>query len=375
MKVLFVESVSADVDDRNVIARRQIPLFQALAARGVDLTVVVFGDASGLSAGLRAAGIATRVLQPYIPPSAAGIGALPAAIVRLRRVIREVRPDIVDGDEPLPAIAAGLAALGTGSVRIYRRHHHPHGRRPLAAAGRLAARLTAWTVVSNEVMAQYVEQFERTPRERILVARSGTLPAHPRAAEQGRAIRKSLGIPDDARVIGVVSRLRREKGIDVLLRSLSLLSSPSRVHCFIAGTGPEEDELRRLASGAGVPVHFAGYQDEVHEWLAAADVVVIPSRSESFGRVTLEAMAAGKPLVASRAGGLQEAIVDGETGVLIEPGSESALARALDSLLDDDERRHRLGAAARQRWETHYTMEKMADSWLAAWTRSLSRQR
>lgn len=372
MKVLFVASVSADVDDRNVIARRQVPLFEALIARGVELTVVLFGDASGLSGELRRAGIPTRVLQPSIPPSAAGVRALLPAIVRLRRVIREVAPDIIDADEPFPAIAAGVAALGSRSVRLYRRHHH-HGRRRLYVASRLAARLTHWTVVSNAAMAQHAAQFDRTRRERILIARSGTVQSRP-PGKRTLEIRHSMGIPADGRVVGVLSRLRREKGIDVLLRSFSLLSSSS-VHCFIAGTGPEEEKLRELASGSRVPVHFVGHQNDVDEWISAADVIVLPSRNESFGRVTLEAMACGKPLIASRVGGLQEAIVDDETGVLIEPGSETALAEALDSLLGSDDRRKRLGAAARERWKANYTIEMMADSWLEAWTRACPDQR
>jgi hypothetical protein len=374
MKVLFVATLSHHAEDRDVLARRQIPLFQSLVARGIDLTVVLFGDGADLGSELRAAGIATRVLQPHLPPAMAGIGALLPAIVRLRPLIRDLSPQIIEGDEPLPAIVASIAALGTKSVRIYRRHHH-HGRRGLYAASRLAAKLSNWTVVSNEVMAAHAAAVDRTPMGQILVATSGTLYPQAEVREKTQEIRKSLGIPQEARIVGVVSRLRQQKGIDLLIRSLSLLSYAGPVHCFIAGSGPEERNLKRIASSSTIPVHFVGHQDNVDEWIYAADVVVMPSRSEAFGRLTLEAMACGRPLIAARVGGLKEAIVDDVTGLLVEPECEEALARAVDTLLGDDERRIRMGSAARERWEANYTIDRMADAWVQTWTRSLLEQR
>jgi glycosyltransferase involved in cell wall biosynthesis len=102
-------------------------------------------------------------------------------------------------------------------------------------------------------------------------------------------------------------------------------------------------------------------------------VVAIPSRRESFGRVTLEAMASGRPLVASRVGGLEEAITDFETGRLVPPEDPAALAEALRSLLLDLPSARRMGAAARQRYESRYTMDHMATSWREAWERAIAR--
>lgn len=373
MKVLFVASISPDVHDRDVIARRLVPLLEAVARRGIHLTVVLFGDEAGLAAPLRDAGIATQVLQPYLPPRAAGFRGMLPAILRLRRVIRDVAPDVVDGDEPLPAIATSVASFGSGCVRIYRRHHHG-GRRRLHAASRLAAALAHWTVVSNEAMAQQAVASDRTPRGRILVATSGSVQPHPADPAEVRAIRDSLGVPDGGRLIGVVSRLREQKGIDLLIRALSLLTYSAPTHCFISGSGPEEAKLKALARDSKIPIHFVGHQDHVDQWLHAADVVVMPSRSESFGRVTVEAMACGRPLIAARVGGLTQAVVHDETGILVEPESETALARALDTLLAQNDLRTRLGAAARRRWEENYTIERMADSWVEAWKRSSPRQ-
>ena len=144
------------------------------------------------------------------------------------------------------------------------------------------------------------------------------------------------------------------------------------IHLVIAGTGPEERILRRLAAGSPVPVHFLGHRDDVDCWLALADVVAMPSRRETFGRVTLETMAAGKPLVASRVGGLAEAVVDHVTGRLVAPDDPQALAEALGALLADPAGVRRMGAAARARYEAHYTIDHMATSWRQAWERALA---
>jgi glycogen(starch) synthase len=157
----------------------------------------------------------------------------------------------------------------------------------------------------------------------------------------------------------------------VLIRSLAHLAPLREIHLVIAGTGPEEQELRKLAAKAPVPVHFLGHRDDIRLLLEAADVVALASRRESFGRLTLEAMAAGRPMVATRAGGLAEAIVDGETGLLVPADDEHALAAAISAMLSDTAIARRYGAAARARFLARYTMAHMAAARIRAWERSL----
>ena len=98
----------------------------------------------------------------------------------------------------------------------------------------------------------------------------------------------------------------------------------------------------------------------------------MPSRRESFGRVTLEVMAAGRPLVASRVGGLAEAVVDQETGLLVPPENAQALAAALGTILGDRTVARRMGDTARRRYEARYTLDHMATAWRDAWERATS---
>jgi glycosyltransferase involved in cell wall biosynthesis len=143
---------------------------------------------------------------------------------------------------------------------------------------------------------------DRTSLDRILVASSDALELDVPSPSELAATRRSLDIGTLAPIVGVVARLRWEKGIDVLIDSLDGVAVKD-LHLILAGEGPEEPVLRRKAAQSRVPVHFVGHRPHVARWLAVSDVVVMPSRWESFGRFTIETMAAGRPIVASRVGG------------------------------------------------------------------------
>ncbi len=373
MQVLLVWNGPANAGERSILVRREIPLLRELEEQGVRLSVVLFGDVGGLRAELEAAGIEAQLLAPVLPPSPVALARLPAAVFHLRSVIKRFDPDILEGTEPMPAIALGLAARQRrvrGAI-VYRRQH-AGGRRRLHVGSRLAARLADRVIVSSEAMRRTAAADDRMPLDHIEVAAPGTSEPGSVASDDVAAARRSLGISDSDRVIGVVSRFRWEKGIDVLLRSLDHLSDTAGVHLLIAGTGPDEQGLRQLASRSPLPVHFLGHRDDVELWFVVADVIAIPSRRESFGRVTLEAMAAGRPLVATRVGGLMEAVADGETGLLVPPEDEIALAGALRTLLGDRDLARRYGQAARAAFESRFTIKHMATERRSAWERIMA---
>ena len=185
------------------------------------------------------------------------------------------------------------------------------------------------------------------------------------AADTRAAVRTELGIAQDVFLVGMFSRLHPWKGQTVLLDAIARLPD---VHALIvggalfSGEAPYESELR---SRAGLPsyagrVHMLGARDDVPRLLAACDVVVHASvLAEPFGRVLVEAMLAGRPVIATRAGGVPEVVTDGETGVLVEPGDARALTDALDALHRDPPRvAHfaRQGAAHARR---HFSRDAM----------------
>lgn len=162
----------------------------------------------------------------------------------------------------------------------------------------------------------------------------------------------------------VVANLERRKGHAHLLGALAHLKATRfspLPWLAIEGTGPEESALREAAFARDLSgdVAFLGHEARVFDLMNAADVLVLPSiANEDLPNVVLEAAYLGKPMVASRIAGTPEQIVDGETGLLVEPGDEPGLARAIASLAGSAELRERMGAAARRRFEECYTAER-----------------
>jgi glycosyltransferase involved in cell wall biosynthesis len=187
--------------------------------------------------------------------------------------------------------------------------------------------------------------------------------------------RARLGLGDDAWVVAIVGALEERKGHDVLLDALATLPDP-RLLLLIAGDGSRRDALaaRVAALDLGTRVRLLGRVDDVAEVLAAADVVAMPSRQEGLGVAALEAMAAGLPVIASRVGGLPEAVVDGATGLLVPAGDVGALAAALARLAADPGRARAFGAAGATRVRERFTMAGMAAATVAVYRRLVDGQ-
>lgn len=172
-----------------------------------------------------------------------------------------------------------------------------------------------------------------------------------------------LGFPGDAVVVGFLGRLHRDKGIRELGRAWRRVAAAEpRAHLFVAGEGEHEAELRE-ALGDAARVRLLGFRADVPELLAAADVLALPTYAEGFPNVVVEAMAAGVPVVAADVPGPDEAVVDGETGLLVPVRDDAALEAALLRLIRDPELRARMGRAARARAEAEYSEARAVDAY------------
>jgi glycosyltransferase involved in cell wall biosynthesis len=183
-----------------------------------------------------------------------------------------------------------------------------------------------------------------------------------RARERAR-----LGIAPAETVVAAIAALEPRKGHAVLLEALALLGDlPLRVLCAGGGSQAAALAARTAALGVAGRVCWLGHVPDVLPVLAAADVVVMPSLLEGLGVAALEAMAAGRPVIASRVGGLPEAVgADGAAGVLVPPGDPAELAAALRRLAGDPARAVAIGAAGRERARRLFAMSRMADATLA----------
>jgi glycosyltransferase involved in cell wall biosynthesis len=206
--------------------------------------------------------------------------------------------------------------------------------------------------------------------ERIVMIPNGVDLDRFAARVDPNALRQELGLPADAAMVTVVSRLNQMKGLEQFLEAAALLATRfPKVYFLVVGEPTVGDHhykpsLMRLAERLGIEdrVVFTGIRSDVPAVLASATISVMPSLNEALSNVLLESMAAGVPTVATRVGGTPEAMSDGVTGLLVPPGDPMALAAAIARLLIDREFAASLGHAARQTVKARYSAERMADA-------------
>lgn len=179
-------------------------------------------------------------------------------------------------------------------------------------------------------------------RERLRVVHNALTPGAGTWRKQ--AARQTLGLPDSIPVVLSLGRLSREKGVEHLLRAFALMERGQESLLVIAGEGPEKQRLEQIAQVLGVSIRtrFVGHILDPSPYFAAADVFAMPSLSEGSPYTLLEALAAGTPVVATRAGGIPEMVSHGITALTVPPGDSAAMADAISRLLADRTLRERL---------------------------------
>jgi glycosyltransferase involved in cell wall biosynthesis len=188
--------------------------------------------------------------------------------------------------------------------------------------------------------------------------------------------REELGLPLDALVIGAVLRLEAVKGVDDLLRAFARVEVKHPIWLAIVGDGTEREPLLALAKKLGIAhrVFWAGQRHQAFKLLPAFDLFVQPSRHEGMPNAVLEAMASALPIVATAVGGTSEAVVDGESGLLVPAGDLESMASAITRLLDDAELRHRMGQIGRERVKDLFSVEQMVHKTECLYTSMLQKK-
>lgn len=297
----------------------------------------------------------------------------PFSVARLRRLVRALRPDVVhlhtSHAHALGGLAVWLAGRPRPAVVVSRRVDFSIYRRSFL-------RLNGWKyrhgldriVCVSEAIRQVLLTDGLAP-ERLCVVRSAIDPSRVRDARPVD-VRARLGLPADAPVVLAVGALVGHKGHAHLVAALPALRAVVRgVRVVVAGEGPLRDALTSQAAALGVAdaLVLAGQVEDLPGWFHGVDLFVMPSTQEGLGTSVLDAMAAGLAVVASRAGGLPETIVDGVHGLLVPPGDPAALASALADLLRDPLRRARLGAAGRERVDAAFSVDRLVEETLAVY--------
>jgi glycosyltransferase involved in cell wall biosynthesis len=292
----------------------------------------------------------------------------PLALSRLLSLLRSGQFDILHSHLFRADIYAGLAVGRLGDRRpllVSTRHNDDRFfLNPFVGLVHylVSARQDLIIAISDHIARFTVGRGVRDPAK-VRRVYHGIEPPLTRALErEGQRIRHELGIAADDFLVGNVGRLALQKGQRHLIAAMPLLlERVPRAHAVIAGSGDLEEYLRDLADDVGVAerVHVLGPRKDVPALMHAIDVFAMPSIWEGFGLVLLEAMAAARPIVASRVATIPEVVIDGETGLLVPPGDPLALADALSQLADQPALARRLGEAGRERLRVHFSLEKM----------------
>jgi glycosyltransferase involved in cell wall biosynthesis len=243
---------------------------------------------------------------------------------------------------------------------------------------RILAPRTACVVCNSLAVQRALAEAEGVPMERTRVVPNAVdLP--PALPEEARArIRREHGAAPGETAVAQVATLTPAKDHALALAAAERLRARGcAFRWWFVGGGPLQSELEGAAAACGLSgtVRFLGHREDAREILAAADIAALTSRSEGFPNAVLEAMAAGRPVVATAVGGTDEAVVDGETGLLVPPADAEAFAEGLGRLAEDAALRERLGRAGRERAERLYGWDALTARMLSIYGEVLRRGR
>jgi glycosyltransferase involved in cell wall biosynthesis len=235
-------------------------------------------------------------------------------------------------------------------------------------------------IAVSEANARYLIEQKRIPATKVSVIQNGcSIERVDPSKARPQGIRESLGYSKDDLILIAVARLEPQKGHRVLLDALALLRDEfPNIRLICLGTGALQEELAQKTRELGMEdiVRFVGFHSNVGDWLAAADIGVLPSFYEGLPLTAVETLAAGVPLVATAVDGTPEVVRDGETGLLVPPGDPAAMAGAISRLASEPELRHRLAQAGRkwvlQRFTIQRQIEQTSNLYLAEWRRRTS---
>ena len=344
-------------------------LAEHLARRGHEVTFIC-QPGSELSRRLPPRGLAVRTVRMRHSLDL-------RSVLAMRRLFRELRPEVAHLHSAISHTLGGLAARLAGvPVVVAHKRTDFVPRRGRLTRWRYERLVDRMIVISNGVREATLRAGIDPERLEMIHSSVDCDFFHPGIS--GQPLRTELGIGAAEPVLGLVGQLVRRKGHHLVLAAApDILAAYPAARFLLCGEGPEEDALRRQAAdlSLGDRVVFLGFREDAREVTAALDIVLMPSLLEGLGVAVLEALAMEKPVVASAVGGLPESVIHEQTGLLVPPGEVEPLTAAVLRLLGDPELRGRLGRAGRQHALAHFSRPVMVDRTEALYRRLLEERR
>lgn len=334
-----------------------VDLAGAAAEAGIELSVVSMRpiEAFDYARRLNAAGVEVDTL---------GLAGWwdPAGPRRIRSVVSAWQPEVIHSHLKHADVVAGRAAIAmsvphVSTLHLIEDHVGRVGglKRDLAIRSRL--RTATRTVAVSEAVREWYLGVSGADPATVITMRNGVPDPGRFEPDEVAAIREELGVPQRAVLAVMAAVMRPGKGHDTLIEAMSLVQTDSVV-VALAGDGESAAMLRERAAGEQ-RLRFLGFRTDIERVLAAADLIVHPSHADALPTALVHALAAGKPVIATRVGGIPEIITE-EGGMLVDPGDPVSLAAAIDLMAADADRRRWMGKQNRERYETDFRIEDWA---------------
>lgn len=296
----------------------------------------------------------------------------PRPIFRLAELIKKWRPDIIHAHMPPAELYTRLALLGLKEevpLIISKHNTQPFYPGPGESyIARWVAGRAKKIIAISKAVQNYMVTREKIPRKKFVVVHYGLDPSPFESVQPSQFIkwRRVWKAAPDALIIGTVARLVPQKALHIMLEAFSIyLHSSSKAKLVIVGEGPLKKNLQNLANKLGISsqVIWAGFQEDIPAIMNAFDIFALSSEWEGFGMVLLEAMAAKKPIIATRVDAIPEIVEHQVTGLLVPPRASQAMAEAF-SFFEDTRRRAQYGKAGFLRLKRYFTLDQMTDKTL-----------
>lgn len=373
-KVLFVHTTSevggSDVSLAHLVERLDPARFRAVVALPSHGPLVARLEAAGAEVAVlpRMRKLTSRQGKAGLAAFAAGY---PLGVAALASLIRRTHSDLVHTNT-IHNLYGWAAARLTGRPHVWHVREIVWQSAALRRVERaLALGFSSRVIVTSAAVGRLFERDGVMPARVVTIANGvDTSRFTPGVSERVRA---DFGIPASSPIVGAAARLDVWKGMEDFIDAAAIVHRARPDVRFviaggaIAGLESYERDLRARVTARGLDgaVVFAGWKygpAEMPEFFRSIDVFVLPSREpEPFGLVVLEAMASGRPVIATAHGGPVEIVIDGETGMLVPPARPDALASAVSALIADPGRSHTMGEAGRARAVSAYGIERTAD--------------
>ncbi len=290
----------------------------------------------------------------------------PLSIYKLYRLLKHHKFDIIHTHAYSAGTIGRISAFLAGVPVIISHNHsvYDYYYKYYHFVEWILSLITDRVICISEVVNRFANETQRINTRKLITIHNGIDDVCAVTEKRSSDLKKELGIPINHSVIGTIAHLEEHKGIKYFLEAASLLLASRRDISFLfVGEGALKEKLRKLCVDLKIEenVIFAGERSVIPEILFLLDIFVLPSLREGLGLAILEAMACGKPVIATNVGGIPEIVKDGENGILVMPKDPEALYRAMNELMDDREKREKMGHIGKRVCDENFRAQTMVE--------------